>query len=717
MNPKYKKIFRSDFNYSQIGEASAKQFSYILDKRNHLRELLKEKKLHKLVTENFIDQEEKDVYDDLYEKDGYEEDIFDKDYKNKYEQLLEEQKQKYLDLKNSCSYKIDNKKEKISKKYLLDKYDNDKYKYHLIHHHHDHYIDKALLKANEGQLACTSYNPKMEYIYKKIIYCPQFKKMSGRYDQENLRDKIEHQIEINLQHKKETESKLYKKKKEQMKALIKKEKLAKIHNKEKLELSKRHLSVIQKRNSNILNTEKLFDNSEELINESRNFNKKLFKRTNSMINTLPQFMSFGLKNNNKSNKNSFEDIKNIEEEKDENEDYNYEYKEKIKNDITNNFLDGNTLSSANYNKTTSGKRKDSSIYYNNNETDIIYPYNISKNDSNILINNNYLYKKEKKEQKDKIYYLRNEDNNLKDLNSSKKRVIAKNKNYKNTSNISSKQNLFPSLNNKKVVNFDKMLSREYIRKLNEQKFNIYSSLSPNYESIRPNCIMKVKYAKKNFRKNKTKEFKSVFNEFVFDINKIYNNYNNHFPPKDIYIDKLTGRKLDNNSPLPSYLLNQYNRNAFNSFNDKSLEMNNFSNGNLRTLKSSFNEKKTFNYKLYDQYYNNDNNNELSSIMIKIRKNILNKKNKDNESKNECKSLSCSNIIKEYKNKNYDNEYLLKGKIPEYYKLNLDKLDKFPSNLDKIDGFTLKTIKTNKSAIDLLTNYEKKIFLSKLNNNE
>ena len=82
MNPKYKKIFRSDFNYSQIGEASAKQFSYILDKRNHLRELLKEKKLHKLVTENFIDQEEKDVYDDLYEKDGYEEDIFDKDYKN-----------------------------------------------------------------------------------------------------------------------------------------------------------------------------------------------------------------------------------------------------------------------------------------------------------------------------------------------------------------------------------------------------------------------------------------------------------------------------------------------------------------------------------------------------------------------------------------------------------------------------------------------------------
>ena len=30
-----------------------------------------------------------------------------------------------------------------------------------------------------------------------------------------------------------------------------------------------------------------------------------------MINALPQFMSFGLKNNNKTNKNSFDYIKNI----------------------------------------------------------------------------------------------------------------------------------------------------------------------------------------------------------------------------------------------------------------------------------------------------------------------------------------------------------------------------------------------------------------------
>ena len=41
---------------------------------------------------------------------------------------------------------------------------------------------------------------------------------------------------------------------------------------------------------------------------------------------------------------------------------------------------------------------------------------------------------------------------------------------------------------------------------------------------------------------------------------------------------MTGRELNNKSHLPSYMVKQYNRNAFNTFNEKSLEMNNFANG-------------------------------------------------------------------------------------------------------------------------------------------
>ena len=725
MNQKYKRMIRSDFNYSHVGQASAKQFSYLLDKRTHLKNILKGKKHNKIIEDDFINQEEKDIYDDLYEKDEDEEDIFDKDYKNKYEQLLKEKKQKYFDLRKSCSFlfgddknKI-NENEKIFKRKLIDQFDNDKFKYHLIHHHHDYYLDKILMNINVGQPNCTSYNPKMEYIFKKIIYTPQFKKMSGRYDQENLKNKIEHKVEISKKHIKEKDLKLYQIKKEKARESLQIEKKEKINNvkktnTERLDNPIRHYTIMNKRNNSMVSlfkkvsAEKLDENNnEELINESKNFNKKLFKRTNTMINRGPNLISFT------SNKNILSNIKNIEEN--ENEEDNYEYEEKMKNNISNN-IDGNTLSSANYNKTTSGKKKDSSIYYNNNETDIIYPNNLSKNDSNILISNNYSYKNGKEEKNN----YRNRDNNLtsnnnstsfNENNSSKKFTII-NKNSKNTSNIITKQNILPSINtNIKVVNFEKMLSREYVRKLNERKVNIYSTLTPNYKCINPKLIMKVMYANKKIeRKNKIKEFKSLFNEFVFDINKNYNNYNNHIAPKYFYLDKFTGRDLDNNSPLPSYMVKQYNRNAFNTFNDKSLEMNNFSNSNLKILKSSFNDKKSFNYKLNDQYFDNDNNNnEINSILVKINKLGLNKKLYEN------RSHSTSDIISN-KYRIFENGSLFKPKISEYYKLNLDQIEKYPySNGEKIDGFTLKTIKSNKSAIDLLTDYEKRIFLSKLDN--
>ena len=739
MNQKYKIINKKDYNFSHVGEASAKKYLYLLDKRKHLNFLLKGKKREKIVGEDFINQEEKDVYDELYEKDEYEEDIFDKDYKNKYKQLLEEQKQKYFDLKNSCSFlnreqntfkdNKDKDNKRNSKKKLLDKFDNDKFKYHLIHHHHDYYLDKALLNANGAEPACTSYNPKMEYIFKKIIYSPEFKKMSGRYDHDNLKDKIEQQIEINIKQKRDKESKINQRKLEKIREIMqisKKENNINYKEKEnKKPLSKRHNSVLEIRNNSMINLFKkpsqekiIYDNNnDDLINESRNFNKKLFKRTNTMVNKGHQFMSFGI--NNKSNKNSFDEIKNIDEDENEEDNYNLDIK---KHNISNN-LDGNTLSSANHYKTTSGKKKDSSFNYNNNETDIIYPYNISKNDSNILIdNNNYSYKKERNDKnKEKRNYLKYEDNNNNSISfyensGNKKRLTNINKNNRNISNIySNKQNTISSLYNNKVVNFDKMLSREYVRKINERKNTIYSSLSPNYESIKPKCIMKVIYAQKPYKRYKNKEFKSIFNEFVFDINKVFNNYNNHLPPKNIFLEKMTGREIDEKSPLPSYMVNQYNRNAFNSFNDKSLEMNNYSNGHLKELKSSFNDKKSFNYKLNEQYFDNENiNNEINSIMKKInKKTIYNKNNKYEK----AKSLSCSNIYDNNKFNNYkkyENINLFKTKMPEYYKVNLDKLGKYPySNGDKIDGFTLKAIKTNKSAIDLLTDYEKNIFLSKL----
>ena len=128
----------------------------------------------------------------------------------------------------------------------------------------------------------------------------------------------------------------------------------------------------------------------------------------------------------------------------------------------------------------------------------------------------------------------------------------------------------------------------------------------------------------------------------------------------------------------------------------------------------FNDKKSFNHKLNEQYFNNDNNDivseKINTIMRKIKKPLYNKKEYG-----EHKSLSCSNIYDNNRYRIFGNTNLFRTKMPEYYKVNLDKLGKYPySNGEKIDGFTLKTIKSNKSSIDLLTDYEKSIFLSRLN---
>jgi hypothetical protein len=226
--------------------------------------------------------------------------------------------------------------------------------------------------------------------------------------------------------------------------------------------------------------------------------------------------------------------------------------------------------------------------------------------------------------------------------------------------------------------------------------------------------MKVIYEKKNrSKKYIKKEFKSDYNQIVFNIDKYYNNYNNHFPPKNIFLGKITGRRTD--TILPTYMLDQYNRNSFNTFNEKSLKMNNFANGEFLPQKSSFNDKRTFNYKLIDQYTGNDYetlDQEIHSIFRRITKYpISNKKNLG-----ELRSNSSSNIdIERNRNNNLiQNNFMRTTKIPEYYQVNLDKYGKYPFSCgEKIDGFTLKTIKSSKSAVNLLSEHEKKIFLSKL----
>ena len=163
------------------------------------------------------------------------------------------------------------------------------------------------------------------------------------------------------------------------------------------------------------------------------------------------------------------------------------------------------------------------------------------------------------------------------------------------------------------------------------------------------------------------------------------------------------------------MLDQYNRNSFNTYNDKSLKMNNYSNGSLISQRSSFNQKRTFNYKLNDQYSGKDNegiDKELDTLFRRVTLHeISNQKNIYNENKS-LSSSSCDKNKSKYIH--FRNQNLTRMKIPEYYQVNLDRFGKYPFSIgEKIDGFTMKTIKSSKSSLNLLSDKEKKIFLSKL----
>ena len=179
------------------------------------------------------------------------------------------------------------------------------------------------------------------------------------------------------------------------------------------------------------------------------------------------------------------------------------------------------------------------------------------------------------------------------------------------------------------ISFKKMLSRAYINKLKTHVGDIYSTITPNYLAVEPKCIMKVAYKKRKYNFQRP-PFKGLSGDYTFDMDKIFFKYNNHIPPKTFAFHKLTGRDYNSEKKLPSFMIGQFNRNSVNTLNEKNLIMNCYSNGQLKQSKSSFNDKKSFNYVL--NYQNNksfnENQNEFENLVKKImEKGIVNNDDK------------------------------------------------------------------------------------------
>ena len=215
--------------YSHAGKVSAFKFSYLLDKKSHIDKILEGKKRNKIVEVDFIDKEETlDDYENQMNENDFD-DIFTDEYKIRHIMDLKEQRLKFFsNVKNPCTYienkvkkkpknkrnkannfQVDNKiraKEEL-KKLLLFNSSKFSYYYHLLHHtdNSNYYSDMEDNIIFGPEVNATRYNPKLEFIYPKIIYSPSFKLMSGRYDQQILSKKLKDRIENIKIKKKEME--------------------------------------------------------------------------------------------------------------------------------------------------------------------------------------------------------------------------------------------------------------------------------------------------------------------------------------------------------------------------------------------------------------------------------------------------------------------------------------------------------------------------------
>ena len=224
-------------------------------------------------------------------------------------------------------------------------------------------------------------------------------------------------------------------------------------------------------------------------------------------------------------------------------------------------------------------------------------------------------------------------------------------------------------------------------------------VTPNYSSVEPKTIMKVLYSKTSKKDNNNKMI-AYNNDFTYDINEIYNKYNNHHYPKKFNLSKMCGRFENEKNTLPVFMLRSFDRNSIDNLNESSLKMNNYANSTFQDFKSSFKVKQTFNARIKLNELKNENQVMQYNKKYNLKK-MLNKKLRYLDEKKEKSDIS---II--------PRNTWWKNRLGEFYKKDYDELSQnFSSSFlgTKVDGITYKIYENKSKYKDLLTKYEKELF--------
>lgn len=188
-----------------------------------------------------------------------------------------------------------------------------------------------------------------------------------------------------------------------------------------------------------------------------------------------------------------------------------------------------------------------------------------------------------------------------------------------TKTISSTPNLLLA----KGMCFKKMLSREQVDKAKDiGRFNEkLDSLDPSYAFVRDRPITMViydKYKRKNNKKkinlrDKIRIDPSLFYDATETYNKIRRSPAANVPKFDL----MSSRPI-NDDPLPSYMKRLFNRAAVNMTTDKTLMLNNYSEGQFLKQSSTFKQKKSYISPIQKQINLQqmiDQNHSLTSLLI------------------------------------------------------------------------------------------------------
>ena len=194
--------------------------------------------------------------------------------------------------------------------------------------------------------------------------------------------------------------------------------------------------------------------------------------------------------------------------------------------------------------------------------------------------------------------------------------ISKHKNKDDNKSLKIKRPL--KINN--CLDFSKSLSREQYDNLFKDNEVVPFSI-PNYTQVEPRCLTMVSYTQKRNKKNVKKQLEGIDNTIFYNLDKAINKVNNH---KEVSVPnfKIMVSRPDDHSPLPSYMINKFDRASLETITQKGLKMNGYANVGFKTYTSSFYPKRSFNKIINYNLLNSDKfvDSNLDGLLEKMNKN-------------------------------------------------------------------------------------------------